>query len=125
MSTFLNDLRHFDASLKICRAARSVCRARCSIIGLTHLCKRKSKARLQMCIFCEGAVVDANSHLLLSCPVWRERARTLIEVRATRGDEILGSVERILNCPAHSKRMADVASFLQDVDHAATSFWKE
>ena len=121
---FLEELRRQDVPLDVCRASRSLCRLRCGLLHLTHLHQQRSKARAQLCIFCDAVVLEALPHIFLSCSMWSERGRQILGTCCSTGDEVMEELRNVIFCSASSRKLREICAFSRDLDRAATSFWR-
>ena len=123
-SSLLADMRQSDVSMETCNAALSLCRARCRLLCLSHLSGLKSKAKVQMCIFCNTVLLDGYGHVVFSCPAWQALRKSLL-MHHVGDDAAALTLKSLMECSANSPMIHKVAKFWQEVDRAANSYWNE
>ena len=100
---------------------RGWCRFRAGLVCVRHLGMRRSKAKYQNCIFCQGDVPNATKHVLAGCPFWRSlRAPLLSEWVAVAYEDL---ALRILRTGPKDNFFLVVLELLDAIDSGATGFW--
>lgn len=125
-SDLLSLSRRCDLPWSVQVKMRGWCRMRAGLPGLRSLHGRRSNARFQRCIFCEGGVRNATVHSLAVCGAWIDYRRAFV-VASMSGESLSAHqlTVAILGVHPGSPGFSEAVILCDAVDARATGFWKE
>ena len=105
---------------------RSWCRIRAGLLTLTAINNRRSRARIQQCIFCSAASRNPQVHVLGCCPCWLHARTSFLALYSHDRDSCNSPAEiavAVLRCMPDSVAFPAAVGLCTAVDDATRVFW--
>jgi hypothetical protein len=105
-------------------AIRGWCRIRAGLVCLRAVHGRRSRARLQGCIFCARCVWNATNHAVARCAHWSDLREAFLKIRPEMRVLPTGSLcLAIMGCEPPAAGFCESVILSDAIDRSALKFW--
>ena len=124
-STAMRDLSSAGFPWNTQKHVRSWCRLRAGLCSFGMFDNRRTRRKIQNCIFCRQSTRNPLKHVLGKCTYWQQSRSQFIKASGEWSDDIEVVAKRVLSTTPARPGFVECAAWAADLDHQANVIWSE